>query len=63
MIGDYLENIQRIFDIEIGSYPYFKKNQFGVSLVITGDSLERVENAVKKINAYLESKNGEPRLF
>ena len=64
LIGDYLENIQKeFFDIEIGSYPYFKKNQFGVSLVITGDNLERVENAVKKINAYLESNNGEPRLF
>ncbi len=64
LIGDYLENIQKeFFDIEIGSYPYFKKNQFGVSLVITGDSLERVENAVKKINAYLESQDGEPRLF
>ena len=58
LIGDYLENIQKeFFDIEIGSYPYFKKNQFGVSLVITGDSLKRVENAVKKkINAYLEKK-------
>ena len=64
VIGDYLESIQKeFFDLEIGSYPYFKKNQFGVSLVITGDSLKRVENAVKKINAYLENKNGEPRLF
>ena len=64
VIGDYLESVQKeFFDLEIGSYPYFKKNQFGVSLVITGDSLKRVENAVKKINAYLENKNGEPRLF
>jgi len=38
IIGDFIGKVQKEFkDIEIGSYPYFKKKSFGVSLVIKGD--------------------------
>ncbi len=64
LIGEYLGKVQRDFsDIEIGSYPYFKKNSFGVSLVITGDLEDRVDKASKKIFEYLKKNNGEPRSF
>ena len=57
VIGDYLESIQKEFlTLKLEAIHTSKKNQFGVSLVITGDSLKRVENAVKKINAYLKKK-------
>ena len=64
LIGEYLGKVQKNFsDLEIGSYPYFKKNSFGVSLVITGDLQERVDEASKKIFEYLKKNNGEPRSF
>tara|TARA_B100000287_G_C20643166_1_gene784232 strand:- start:1416 stop:2162 length:747 start_codon:yes stop_codon:yes gene_type:complete len=64
LIGEYLGKVQKDFsDLEIGSYPYFKNNSFGVSLVITGDLQERVDEASKKIFEYLKKNNGEPRLF
>ena len=31
IIGEYVENVQKFIDLEIGSYPYFKKSSFGVS--------------------------------
>ena len=47
IIGEYVENVQKKFiDLEIGSYPYFKKNSFGVSLVITGENLKESKKCV-----------------
>ena len=64
IIGDYIESVQKMFlELEIGSYPYFKKNFFGVSLVIKGDKKTKVDQATKKIFNYLKSANGNPRLF
>ena len=64
IIGEYLENVQKKYnDLEIGSYPYFKKNSFGVSLVITGESSKRVNEVCNLLIAYLEKNNGNPRLF
>ena len=64
IIGEYLENIQRKFnDLEIGSYPYFKKNTFGVSLVITGDDKKKIKEVCNLIISYLTEMNGNPRLF
>ncbi len=64
IIGDYIESVQKMFlELEIGSYPYFKKNSFGVSLVIKGDKKTKVDQATKKIFNYLKLANGNPRLF
>ena len=57
IIGDYIANIQKKYSsIEIGSYPYFKKNSFGVSLVVTGDDKKSVDEVVNIIFAYLKKK-------
>ena len=64
IIGEYLASVQRRFkDLEIGSYPYFKKSSFGVSLLIKGEEKKRLDLASKLIFKFLESKNGKPRLF
>ena len=64
IIGEYVESVQKKFiDLEIGSYPYFKKNSFGVSLVITGECIKRVTEVCDLLTMYLEKKNGNPRLF
>ena len=64
IIGEYLAKVQSKYsDLEIGSYPYFKKNSFGVSLVITGESLKRVKEVCNILITYLDKNNGNPRLF
>ena len=64
VIGEYVENVQKKFiDLEIGSYPYFKKSSFGVSLVITGECVKRVKEVCDLLIIYLEKNNGNPRLF
>ena len=64
IIGEYVESVQKKFiDLEIGSYPYFKKNSFGVSLVITGECIKRVTEVCDLLTMYLEKNNGNPRLF
>ncbi len=64
IIGDYIEKIQKKFSsLEIGSYPYFKKNSFGVSLVIRGVDDLKVSDASLEIYKYIESQNGNPKIF
>ena len=64
LIGEYLESVQKKFkDLEIGSYPYFKKNSFGVSVLVKGEDRLRVNLASKLIFEFLNSKNGKPKLF
>ena len=64
IIGEYLASIQEKFkDLEIGSYPYFKKRSFGVSLLVTGEDQNKVDSASKLIFKFLQSKKGKPRLF
>jgi len=64
IIGEYIESVQKQFsDLEIGSYPYFKKNSFGVSLVITGENTKRVEEVCDLLITYLKRNKGTPRLF
>ena len=64
IIGEYLESVQKKYiDLEIGSYPYFKKNSFGVSLVITGECIKRVKAVCDLLMMYLDENNGNPRLF
>ncbi len=64
IIGDYIQEIQNKFpSLEIGSYPYFKKNSFGVSLVVKGDDNETVSKATSEILEYISLKNGNPQLY
>ncbi len=64
IIGEYLADVQEKYnDLEIGSYPYFKKNSFGVSLVITGESNKRIKEACELLITYLDKIKGNPRLF
>lgn len=64
IIGEFVESVQAKYnDLEIGSYPYFKKNRFGVSLVIKGLKEEQVKMATEEIFDYIHSTNGQPRIF
>ena len=64
IIGEYIEKIQNKFHrLEIGSYPYFKKNAFGVSLVIKGDNNLEVSKASVEIYNYINSIQGNPEIF
>jgi molybdopterin-biosynthesis enzyme MoeA-like protein len=64
VIGSYLSDIQKKYkDLEIGSYPYFKKNSFGVSIVFTGDNEDLINTSSLEVFEYLKVKNGKPQLF
>ena len=64
IIGSYLSDIQKKYkDLEIGSYPYFKKNSFGVSIVFVGDNEELINISSLEVFEYLKIKNGKPQLF
>lgn len=64
IIGEYIQLIQNKFpSLEIGSYPYFKKNSFGVSLVVKGINDETVSKAISEIAEYLNSINGDPQVY
>ena len=63
-ICEYVGTIQKKYpDVDIGSYPYFKKKSFGVSLIIKSDSEKLVKEVCGLIYDYLEQQNGKPRLF
>jgi len=64
VVGEFISQIQKKFhELDIGSYPYFKKNSFGVSIVITGDKKTQVNDSSLEIYQYFKKKNGSPRLF
>lgn len=45
-------------DIDIGSYPYFRAGAFGVSLVLRGTDLDRLEAATQATAAMIERLGG-----
>ena len=45
------------------TYPYFKKNAFGVSIVFVGDNEELINKSCLEVFEYLQIKNGRPTLF
>ncbi len=51
---------QRFLDLEIGSYPYFRHGEFGVSLVLRGSDGTRLEAATEELKALIRSLGGEP---
>ena len=64
VIGDFIERIQiENKNVDIGSYPYFKNNNFGVSLVIRSDDSFLLKNVCDEIFQYLSLNNGNPKYF
>ena len=64
VIGSYVEKAQKQNpDVEIGSYPYFKNNSFGVSLVIKSENKTKLDLVCKKLFEYLKVNNGKPKYF
>jgi molybdenum cofactor synthesis domain-containing protein len=48
-------------DLEIGSYPYFRRGDFGVTLVLRGAENVRLAAAVEELNALIRALGGDPR--
>ena len=64
VIAEYIEEIQnKNPEISIGSYPYFKSDQFGVSLVIKSHNKKKLSSIGKTIFDYLSAKRGNPKYF
>lgn len=59
LIADGLGGIQdRFRNVEIGSYPYFKDGQLGVSLVIRGFDNGEIDECCKTIEELIDSLDG-----
>jgi molybdenum cofactor synthesis domain-containing protein len=50
----------RYGDLEIGSYPYFRRSDFGVTLVVRGTDRERIAAAVDELMAMIRALGGDP---
>jgi len=48
-------------DLEIGSYPYFRRGDFGVTLVLRGTEGRRLADAVEELNELIRSLGGDPQ--
>jgi molybdenum cofactor synthesis domain-containing protein len=48
-------------DLEIGSYPYFRRGDFGVTLVIRGTDRSRLAAATDELKALIRTLGGEPQ--
>ena len=51
----------RYADLEIGSYPYFRRSDFGVTLVVRGTDRERIAAAVAELMDLIRSLGGDPQ--
>src|SRR5215831_16243408 len=52
---------ERYQDIEIGSYPYFRRGDFGVTLVLRGTERERLAAATDELKVLVRSLGGDPQ--
>ncbi|MGH7113286.1 MAG: competence/damage-inducible protein A, partial [Stellaceae bacterium] len=48
-------------DVEIGSYPYFRRGDFGVTLVLRGTDRARLDAATGALKALIETLGGDPQ--
>jgi molybdenum cofactor synthesis domain-containing protein len=48
-------------DLEIGSYPYFRRGDFGVTLVLRGTERDRLAAATDELKALIRTLGGEPQ--
>jgi molybdenum cofactor synthesis domain-containing protein len=51
----------RYSDLEIGSYPYFRRADFGVTLVVRGTDRERIVAAVEELKTLIRALGGDPQ--
>jgi hypothetical protein len=51
----------RYSDVEIGSYPYFRRSDFGVTLVLRGTQRERLDAATEELKTLIRSLGGDPQ--
>jgi molybdenum cofactor synthesis domain-containing protein len=47
-------------DLDIGSYPFYRRGEFGTSLVLRGRDAERLDAAKQEVIALVRSLNGNP---
>src|SRR5438445_3417786 len=52
---------ERYADLEIGSYPYFRRSDFGVTLVVRGTDRARIAAAVEELKALIRALGGDPQ--
>ena len=52
---------ERYPDLEIGSYPYFRRGDFGVTLVLRGTDRERLAAATEELKALVRTLGGDPQ--
>jgi molybdenum cofactor synthesis domain-containing protein len=50
----------RYADLEIGSYPYFRRADFGVTLVVRGTDRERLVAATEELRGLIRELGGDP---
>jgi molybdopterin-biosynthesis enzyme MoeA-like protein len=51
----------RYADIDIGSYPWYRRGQFGTSLVLRGTDTDRLAAAASEVMAMLKALGGAPQ--
>jgi molybdenum cofactor synthesis domain-containing protein len=52
---------ERYPDLEIGSYPYFRRGDFGVTLVLRGTDRARLAAATDELKALIRTLGGDPQ--
>ena len=56
-IAKSLANIQKKFsDIEIGSYPFFRQGNIGVSIVLRSTDNKRIKKCIEQIKVFVENR-------
>ena len=48
-------------DVEIGSYPYFRRGDFGVTLVVRGTERDRLAAATEELKTLIRDLGGDPQ--
>src|SRR5205085_8867268 len=52
---------ERYGDLEIGSYPYFRRSDFGVTLVVRGIDRGRIGSAIEELKDMIRALGGNPQ--
>lgn len=52
---------ERYGDLEIGSYPYFRRSDFGVTLVVRGTDRDRIAACIDELKGMIRTLGGDPQ--
>src|SRR5579872_4583522 len=52
---------ERYGDLEIGSYPYFRRSDFGVTLVVRGTARDRIAACINELQELIRALGGDPQ--